>query len=833
MIKQFRSFPRSQSRNYYIFSDNNACFCASNSANEPLFRVPTMNVSLVNRLSKNVRFIVALSLSLSLSTSAYVNKALAENKQTVVTQKSTDGLGVSYTNISDTELQVRIDGAKTAPKLDVLTNPERIVIDVPGVTAPKGKDVTNISNQMISGVRFGNHPGLSRVVLDVKEGVTLSPSVKQQGASYIVSLKTSEPSLARPDLQALSPAAKIAPDTTTEESDTTRLTSAKTGSEVARLTEVEISKGKRAGNMIVARLSKDTAYDFHQTAPSEYVLTIKGATFSPNAITSQVAAPSAGSIRSVRPVAQGSDVLLRVFAKPESSLLASMEDNTIYISEENNFSDDMLIKAQANPLKAEEQASKEEETKDDSVAAGGKAEVKDGSSSKAISNGDLSSLLGGDSIYSGRLISLDLQDTDIDNALRIIAEVSNLNIIASDDVTGKVTLRLIDVPWDQALDVILKTNGLDKVQEGNVVRIAPIERLRQERESLKQAQQAEEELEPLQVKYIRVSYAKASSIKPILDSVITERGNIAFDERTNQVIVKDIRKGIKNVVELLKKLDLRTPQVLLETHIVEASRTFSREFGSELGGSFIQSPETGNATGKNFPNSVSIGGTNTLGQIGGPAQISSFAGGGASLGMIFDSADGSRSLSTRLTALEREGVVKVTSKPSVATTNNTQAVIENVRVLRVRQPSGGQTVQTGAGASSGGSSSATEQIRLGIKLTVTPQASPDYFVLLDVAAESSSLDPDRVEVDGIPSTVERKANSSVLVSSGQTFVLGGIYRINDATIHNGIPFLKDVPVLGAFFGGTNVSDTDEELLFFITPRIVEGSFDDASMKLSS
>ena len=187
-----------------------------------------------------------------------------------------------------------------------------------------------------------------------------------------------------------------------------------------------------------------------------------------------------------------------------------------------------------------------------------------------LSDEELGDYFDADQKYSGRLISLDLQDTEIDNALRIIAEVSNLNIIASDEVTGKVTLRLIDVPWDQALDVILKTNGLDKVQEGNVVRIAPVEKLRAEREALKQAQQAEEELEPLKVQYIRVSYAKAADLTPLVESVLTERGIVAYDERSNQLIVKDIGKGLGNVTKLVEKLDLRTPQVLIETQIVEA-----------------------------------------------------------------------------------------------------------------------------------------------------------------------------------------------------------------------------------------------------------------------
>jgi type IV pilus assembly protein PilQ len=375
----------------------------------------------------------------------------------------------------------------------------------------------------------------------------------------------------------------------------------------------------------------------------------------------------------------------------------------------------------------------------------------------------------------------------------------------------------------------LKTNGLDKVQEGNVIRIAPVEKLRQEREALKQAQQAEEELEPLTVRYIRVSYAKASELKALIDSVLSERGSVTYDERTNQLIVKDIRKGIRNVAELVAKLDLRTPQVLLETQIVEASRSLLRELGSQLGFQYLRTPETGNATGYNFPNSVEIGGGNGGYASSFPAAISGTA--GSAVNFLFGSSDGTKNLETTISALEQEGRVRIVSRPAVATTNNKQAIIKSVEKIRVKTPSGGSTIQVGSGSNAGaGSGVATETIEVGITLTVTPQASPDYYVLLDVDAKSSTFGSQTV--DGIPSEIERSANSTVLVSSGQTFAMGGIYKLTDRDTVDGVPFLKDVPFVGHLFRRTNTRKSDEELIFFITPRIVEGSFDDAAMKIA-
>jgi type IV pilus assembly protein PilQ len=476
------------------------------------------------------------------------------------------------------------------------------------------------------------------------------------------------------------------------------------------------------------------------------------------------------------------------------------------------------------------EAAREEAVDDEVLSELAESSDTEESSDMAGLESEISALLDEAPRYSGRKISLDLQDTEISNALRIIAEVSDLNIIASDDVVGQVTLRLVDVPWDQALDVILKTNALDKVLEGNVMRIAPIGKLRDEREALKQAREAEEGLEPLVVKYIRVSYAKAAELQPLVETVLTERGTVTFDERTNQLIIKDIRRGVKNVAELVSRLDLRTPQVLLETQIVEANRTFSRSLGSELGFSMVQSPATGNPTGDNFPNAISIGGSVTPGTDTGssfPATIS--AASGSAVSFLLDSADGTRSLDYRLTALEDEGAIRIVSRPSVATTNNQQAVIKSVEKVRVKTPSGGLSVATGSGANAlGNGGVATETIEIGIILEVTPQASPDYFVLLDINAKSSTFGAERV--DDIPTEIERSATSSVLVSSGQTFAMGGIYKITDSDSVSGVPFLKDIPFFGHLFRRQSVRNADEELIFFITPRIIEGSFDDAAMK---
>jgi type IV pilus assembly protein PilQ len=620
----------------------------------------------------------------------------------------------------------------------------------------------------------------------------------------------------------------------------------------AKISSIILEGGQNSSPAVLIKYDGVAEHSMTRTAPSEYVLTLRDASASPVVLQKTLfASRESSGIRSVRAVADGSNTLVRIFTQPSSYLTAKRTGDLLRIEETQDLTQIARdIRAQIAPAAAKEtEAGKDPSVGKEAKSGDPKSKSAPGGSDKQGAgpaqadqaldtpvDGELAAIKGSSSTYTGRLISLDLQDADIDSALRIIAEVSNLNIVAGEGVVGKVTLKLVDVPWDQALEVILKSHGLDKVLEGNVLRVAPVDKLRTERESFKQARVAEEELEPLNVKYMRVSYAKAAEIKGLVETVLSERGTVAFDERSNQLVVKDTRKGLQNVSELIKKIDLRTPQILLETQIIEANRNLSRQLGAELGFQYIQSPATGNGTGLNFPSAIAVGGsadpTNTNSITGSAFPVASSASLGSAVTMLFDSADGTRSLALRLSQLEQEGQVRIISKPAVATTNNKAAEIKSVEKYRVKLPNGGLSIASGSGATSSGSGDvATQTIEAGIILNVTPQASPDYYILLDIKAKSSSFGAK--SVDGIPNEIERSASSSVLVSSGQTFALGGIYKINEQDRISGVPFFKDIPVLGTLFRNTTTEQADEELLFFITPRIVEGSFEDASVKVVS
>lgn len=458
--------------------------------------------------------------------------------------------------------------------------------------------------------------------------------------------------------------------------------------------------------------------------------------------------------------------------------------------------------------------------------------------------------------YSGRRISLEFKDADILNVLRIIADVAHRNIVATDDVTGRVTIVLYDVPWDQALEILLKSTGLELVEYDDVITISTAKRLEEERKARLAAQVAGRRLEPLQTAYLKVNYVKARDLSELLrgrpttnsagamtagdiagDSagqrrgLLSGRGSVMVNDATNTLIVRDIADGIANSRELVRRLDVQTPQVAIQGLIFEADTDVGRDLGVRWGASYIASPETGNPTGKNFPGRVAIGGSGPRDNVGGGedgANASPIlvdfpaagvaAGAGSTLGLVLGSLDGSSQIDAEVTAIEQAGKGKVISRPKVITLNNAEAQIQSLEILRVRLPSTGTVINTGAGGVAGGNTQATQAIDTGIILRVTPQVSNDGYILLQMFVKSSV--PSTAKTDDIPNEISRQATSQVLVRDGETVVIGGVYRQQATQAESGVPWLKDVPILGWLFKNRSNQDRRQELLVFITPRVV-------------
>jgi len=414
--------------------------------------------------------------------------------------------------------------------------------------------------------------------------------------------------------------------------------------------------------------------------------------------------------------------------------------------------------------------------------------------------------------YTGQKLSLDFKDADIKNVFRLLAEVSGLNIVVTNDVNRKVTLRLVDVPWDQALDLLIDTNGLGKEQMGNVVRISTAGQLKTERDALFAAKKSEETLEPLHTVYFNINYAKAKDLEPKIKTLLSKRpdASLVTDERSNMIMVRDIKKAVDDATILIARLDARTPQVLIESNLIETTPSFARALGSRL--TFgVGSTTFSSSAGAGVPFS------------GTPTSFPALSAGlGATLGLIQNRFFGIHNLATALEAAENEGNIRIISRPSVVTLNNQASTIRSERILRISLPSS-TNIATGSGSSAAGAAVATEKIPVGIILTVTPQVSSDGFILLNINVKSSSIANSPTVSAGssvIPfDELNREANASVLVRDGETIVLGGILKDTRQESESGVPYLKDVPVFGWLFKNHRWQKDFEELMVFITPRV--------------
>jgi type IV pilus assembly protein PilQ len=425
--------------------------------------------------------------------------------------------------------------------------------------------------------------------------------------------------------------------------------------------------------------------------------------------------------------------------------------------------------------------------------------------------------------YGGRRIDLDFKDADIHNILRLLAEVGGVNVVTSDDVRGSVTIRMRNVPWDQALDVILQAKGLGMVRRGNLIRVAPLEALEKEREAAIARQKQRQQLAPLETRLVPVSYATADGLRPRVAELLSERGSVSVDERTNVLIVRDIIENLDDVEELVRTLDTQTPQVLVEARIVEATSSYTRDVGIQWGGSVIASSGTGNPTGLVFPSDITAAGGAYDNQAP-TAGLSPFTqrvnpsnylvnlpavagtGAGGALGLSLGSINGNVNLNVRLSAAEASGNVRIISSPRILTLDNHEASISSGTLIPYSQVSA-QGVQT-----------AFQQAVL--QLSVRPHVTSDGAVAMHVMVKRDEPDFNNTSARGDPTILQRQATTDLLVPDGNTAVIGGIYQRNTGRNVDQVPFFGDIPVLGLLFQRRRVRDTRNELLIFLTPRIV-------------
>jgi len=426
----------------------------------------------------------------------------------------------------------------------------------------------------------------------------------------------------------------------------------------------------------------------------------------------------------------------------------------------------------------------------------------------------------------GRRIDLDLKDADIHDVLRLIADVGRVNVVAAENVTGTVTIRMRSVPWDQALETILQAKGYGMVRKGNLLRIAPIADLNKERELALARRKSEFELAPLETRLIPISYAEAAELTARSKELLSPRGSLAVDNRTNVIIARDVTGNLNQIEELIRALDTQTPQVLIEARIVEASSRFNRELGIQWGGGSLLAQSTGVDTGLAFPNSVGIFGaaddsatpTDGLSPDQNSVTSPNFAvnlpaatggGTGGALGFTFGSINNLFNLNVRLSAAEQSGMVRIISSPRVLTLDNKQARIAQGTLIPFSQVSA-QGVQT-----------VFQEAKL--QLLVKPHVTADGSVSLDVKINRDEPDFGNRGARGDPTILKREVETELLVQDGHTAVIGGIYTRNSSRSLAQVPVLGDIPILGVLFQKRATNDQRTELVVFITPRIVNRS----------
>lgn len=406
--------------------------------------------------------------------------------------------------------------------------------------------------------------------------------------------------------------------------------------------------------------------------------------------------------------------------------------------------------------------------------------------------------------YAGRRITLDFQEANIKNLLRIIADVSDLNIITSESVKGKVTMKLKDVPWDLALDIILRNNKLGMVRTGNIIRVATQEELAKEKEVAATGIKTEVEAEPLFLKVFQINYESADKLKANLDSIKSSRGSIDINTRTNTLIVQDIRDRLAEMERLIEILDKRTVQVLIEARIVEVTHNYAKELGIRWGGRINTQANLG------FPATIGLsgvsGGSTGNSAAGGIVNLATSGAATGALGLKLGSINGTALLDMQLSALENQGKGKILSMPKITTMDNVEALIESGREIPYQTTSSDGTK--------------TEFKKATLSLKVTPHVSPDEYIRLEIEAKKDEADFANQLPNSPPPILTKHAKTEVIIKNGDTTVIGGLFKENKAENQASVPLFSKIPVIGWLFKNKLNTSDGEELLIFITPKIL-------------
>ncbi|HOW52417.1 MAG TPA: type IV pilus secretin PilQ [bacterium] len=669
-------------------------------------------------------------------------------KQASVSLKETDG-GI-FLSMSEKPLLVRYF---------TLANPERLVFDLVGI---KGK----MKKQ--DGVRYANHPAGFRVVME-----------RSLPAYFTMELRRDEVVFAATDRSQLFADFKVKQQAPTIQKN-----------ELAAA-EREPNKKHEIDGFVFAgedpqilKLSSLDKLDVQKKVDADKVEIVVKNTFITKDKEQLIDAGSlAGPVKELAIFNEGSDV----------KIVATLKKGPFALDLKSEIGGTEVIFAKNKPLVPERVAGFTDAAQ--SAAMVRNAVVGAEEERETVTAVDVA---GGSKVYRGKKISLDFKDVDILDVLRLMSEISKLNIIAGDDVRGTITVRLINIPWDEALDVILKSKSLGKERLGSIIRVAALSTIQREKEAELAKIKADQKLEPVKVRLIAVNYAMAAKLMPQVKDLLSERGSVTTDERTNVLIVKDVEEILDKVEQLVAYLDTQTPQVLIEAKIIEATTQSALGLGVEWGTGYTADARHGNPTGAMFPYNLGIGGSVS---VPGPADHS------GSMGFSFGSIGNVADLNLTLNVMEAEGRIKIVSSPKVATLDNSEAMIQQgVSVPITTRSQGGEVT--------------TKFIDATLILKTTPHITSDGSILMKLNVNKSEADYSNTNYLGEPAILKKEAQTEILVRSGDTVVIGGVYTNKVSKTVRKVPLLGDIPILGWLFKQVDERVERSELLIFITPRIM-------------
>lgn len=665
---------------------------------------------------------------------------------------------------------LKLDGAASRYEVEKVENPERLVVDLYGISAPKNMDKV-LSAAAVSKVRVGYHADKTRIVFDATNGLLPQYDVAEtsEGLAIVFAAPIAGNVVAAKTTPTQS--AAVLRDMGFEQKDGfARLHFTVNGAAAART----VVSSPRERIIVLDGVQADPSWLGVKNAPTAYI----------ESVTVSEEKSSKGGVR----------IQMRFREDVESAIW--QRDGILYWD----------VRATATPVQtASTNPTSPSVDRPQPSAAGYTATV-----SQTVADGAAKQ-----SRFRGKKVTIDLVDADIVNVIRLVGMVSGKNVVVAEDVKGKVTISLKNVPWDQALDVILKTKDLDYDINDNIIRVVKAEVLQKERDAAEALRKSRFETEPTFVRLIPVSYATATDMSKQLENLKSSRGRLSVDNRTNVIIFEDTQSVLDSAEKLVRTLDTQTPQILIEVRMVEATNTFSQNLGIQWGGGLLFSQRGGNPTGLIFPANVGIVGGADQGQaneaIPGIFLPSNFAVNlpspniSSGIGINLGSLGNSVFLNARLTAAEVSGQAKVISAPRVTTLNNKRAIIRQGTQLNF------QTVTNNI--------IATQTVNADLRLEVVPHVTADGSVSMTLKINNDSLDNAQA-VGGVPAINTKEITTEMLVKDGDTAVIGGIFTRNAGETYNQTPFFGDLPLIGWMFKSYSKRDDRTEMLVFLTPRII-------------